>query len=187
MSGGQAFEDGGAKQQWGAFTDEEGRIRRDAFSAAAGGVNQRVWALINKGKVWRELLTQPTMRAVVGHVLGRCLSAIKLWRQHRQAGRHRHEPAYRPVVDAGADTSPTQPGAGRGRLTRELSNRVDEFPAMIAPPVVVNVMWMLNDFTEANGATRLAPRSHLYGRRPGRRAGQGSGPVSRRRAWPAAP
>lgn len=37
---------------------------------------------------------------------------------------------------------------------------------MIAPPVVVNVMWMLNDFTEANGATRLVPRSHLAGKRP---------------------
>ena len=53
-----------------------------------------------------------------------------------------------------------------GSLTRELSNRVDDHPAMIAPPVVVNVMWMLNDFTEEIGATRIVPRSHLYGRRP---------------------
>ena len=73
LTGGHAFEDGGAKQQWGAFTDEEGRVRREAFSAKAGGVNQRVWVLINKGRVWRELLTQPTVRAVVGHVLGRTI------------------------------------------------------------------------------------------------------------------
>ena len=53
-----------------------------------------------------------------------------------------------------------------GSLTRELSNRVDDHPAMIAPPVVLNVMWMLNDFTVENGATRIVPRSHLYGRRP---------------------
>ena len=67
---GHAFEDGGAKQQWGAFTDEQGNVRRDAFSAKAGGVNQRVWMLVNKGQVWRDLLKQPTMRAVVRHVLG---------------------------------------------------------------------------------------------------------------------
>ena len=43
---------------------------------------------------------------------------------------------------------------------------MDDVPAMIAPPVVLNVMWMLNDFSESNGATRLVPRSHLFGRRP---------------------
>ena len=37
---------------------------------------------------------------------------------------------------------------------------------MIAPAVVVNVMWMLVDFTAENGGTRLVPRSHLTGRHP---------------------
>ena len=36
LEGGHAFEDGGAKQQWGAFTDKDGNIRRDAFSAKSG-------------------------------------------------------------------------------------------------------------------------------------------------------
>ncbi len=37
------------------------------------------------------------------------------------------------------------------------------------PNVVVNTMWPLDDFTEANGATRLVPGSHTWepGRRPG--------------------
>ena len=30
-------------------------------------------------------------------------------------------------------------------------------------PVVANIAWMLDDFTEANGATRLVPASHLDG------------------------
>jgi len=36
------------------------------------------------------------------------------------------------------------------------------------PPVVVNTMWPLDEFTEANGATRLIPGSHRWepGRRP---------------------
>jgi ectoine hydroxylase-related dioxygenase (phytanoyl-CoA dioxygenase family) len=29
------------------------------------------------------------------------------------------------------------------------------------PPLVCNTMWAITDFTEANGATRLVPRSHL--------------------------
>jgi ectoine hydroxylase-related dioxygenase (phytanoyl-CoA dioxygenase family) len=38
------------------------------------------------------------------------------------------------------------------------------------PPVVVNTMWPLDDFVEANGATRLVPDSHLWppGRVPDR-------------------
>lgn len=35
-----------------------------------------------------------------------------------------------------------------------------------SPPVVCKVMYCLNDFTAANGATRLVPRSHLTGMQP---------------------
>ncbi len=33
-------------------------------------------------------------------------------------------------------------------------------------PLTVQVVWMLDDFTEENGATRIVPRSHLWGRAP---------------------
>jgi hypothetical protein len=33
-------------------------------------------------------------------------------------------------------------------------------------PVVCNVIYMVTDFTAANGATRLVPKSHLSGRQP---------------------
>jgi len=33
----------------------------------------------------------------------------------------------------------------------------------INPPLVANMMWMANDFTVANGATRIVPGSHLSG------------------------
>ena len=165
LSGGHAFEDGGAKQQWGAFTDDEGNVRRDAFSAKAGGVNQRVWVLVNKGKVFREMLSQPTVRGVVGHVLGADYLLSSFGANIAKPGgiaMNLHTDQWWMPEPIHRRPNPVPAGS----LTRELSNRVDDFPSMIAPPVVVNVMWMLNDFTEANGATRLVPRSHLYGRRP---------------------
>lgn len=165
LQAGFAFEDGGAKQQWGDFTDDEGRIKRDAFSAAAGGVNQRVWMLINKGKAFIDLLGHPDMRAIVGHVLGNDYLLSSYGANIAKPGgiaMDLHTDQWWMPEPIHRRPSPVPAGS----LTRELSNRADDHPAMIAPPVVVNVMWMLNDFTEANGATRLAPRSHLIGRRP---------------------
>ena len=34
----------------------------------------------------------------------------------------------------------------------------------ISPPVVFNVVWMLDTFMEENGAMRLVPGSHLFGK-----------------------
>ena len=165
LQSGYAFEDGGAKQQWGAFTDEEGKIKRDAFSANAGGVNQRLWMLVNKGQVFLDMLTQPDMRAVIGHVLGVDYLLSGYTANIAKPGgisMNLHTDQWWMPEPIHRKPSPVPAGS----LSRELSNREDDIPSMIAPPVVVNVMWMLNDFSEANGATRIVPRSHLFGRRP---------------------
>ena len=165
LQAGLAFEDGGAKQQWGAFTDEAGRLKREVFSAQAGGVNQRVWMLVNKGAIFRELLAHSAVRSVVGHVLGEDYLLSSYTANIAKPGgiaMNLHTDQWWMPEPIHRKPSPIPAGS----LTRELSNREDDYPAMIAPPVVVNVMWMLNDFTEANGGTRLVPRSHLIGRRP---------------------
>ena len=173
LQGGYAFEDGGAKQQWGAFTDEQGKIKRDAFSAEAGGVNQRIWMLINKGKVFRDLLSQPEIRAAAGHVLGEdyllsgCSANIA---KPGGIAMDLHTDQWWMPEPIHRKPSPLPAGS----ITREQSNREDDFPSMIAPAVVVNVMWMINDFTEENGATRIVPRSHLYGRRPDKERDKGT-------------
>ena len=162
---GLAFEDGGAKQQWGAFTDDDGKVRKDAFSAKAGGVNQRVWMLINKGQIFRDLMTISSVRNVVGHVLGDDYLLSSYGANIAKPGgiaMNLHTDQWWMPLPINRKPSPVPAGS----LTRELSNREDERPAMIAPPVVVNVMWMLNEFTEENGGTRIVPRSHLIGRRP---------------------
>jgi ectoine hydroxylase-related dioxygenase (phytanoyl-CoA dioxygenase family) len=41
-------------------------------------------------------------------------------------------------------------------------------PFTLRPPLMVQVIWMLQDFTETNGATLVAPRSQLRRARPNR-------------------
>jgi ectoine hydroxylase-related dioxygenase (phytanoyl-CoA dioxygenase family) len=39
-------------------------------------------------------------------------------------------------------------------------------PFSVRPPLMLQVIWMLQDFTENNGATLVAPRSQLLATRP---------------------
>ena len=48
---GLSFRDGGPQQR---LVDDFGNMRADAFSAANGGVNQRLWMLANKGECFRD-------------------------------------------------------------------------------------------------------------------------------------
>lgn len=173
MAQGAAFEDGGPKQQWGAFTDGKGRPRRQAYTAAAGGVNQRVWMLVNKGQVFREILFTACVRAVVDHVLGEDYLLSSYSANIAKPGgvaMNLHTDQWWMPHPVNRKPSPVPAGS----ITRERSNlEGEEAPAMIAPCVCVNVMWMLNDFSAQNGGTRFVPGSHLRGRPPTHRDGNG--------------
>ena len=163
---GTAFEDGGPTQNWGQFQDENGRIRSEAFTEAAGGVNQRVWMLVNKGKVFHPLLFHKEMRSVVDHVLGDeyILSSYS-------ANIAKPGGVSMPLhTDQWWMPQPTRRGRTPlpvGSMTRERFDvDGDGEPSMIAPCVVVNVLWMLNGFSVENGGTRVVPESHLRGVQP---------------------
>lgn len=97
-----------------------------------GGANQRVWNLPSKGRAFVELLRTPVVRTLARHVLGGdyCLS------------------------------SHTANIAGPGGEPMVLHSDQGYAPRSIDMALTVNIMWMLVDFTEANGATRLVPGSH---------------------------
>jgi ectoine hydroxylase-related dioxygenase (phytanoyl-CoA dioxygenase family) len=63
---------------------------------------------------------------------------------------------------------PGNPPARPAATRRGTGTSRDPSPAAgpIAPIACANVMWMVTDFTEENGATRLVPGSHLSGRQP---------------------
>ena len=71
---GLAFEDGGAKK--------------------SGGVNQRVWMLINKGKIFHGAVAPQGCPRTDRTRSRRALPVVVLYRQYRQAGRRGDESAH---------------------------------------------------------------------------------------------
>ena len=162
---GLAYKDGGPEQNWGDFRNQNGDLRPEAFSEAAGGLNQRLWMLVNKGQAFVDLLQHTQMREVIGGVLGEeYLLSSHIANIARPGG-----VAMRLHTDQWWMPPPTRPHRRHlpaGSVKRERFD-VDDAPGQaISPPVVVNVLWMLDHFSEENGGTRLVPGSHLLGRQP---------------------
>ena len=163
---GLAYEDGGANQNWGDFRNSDGTLRPEAFTAAAGGCNQRVWMLINKGRVFRDLVTHAQVRAVVDHVLGTDYLLSSFTANIAKPGGVAMD-LHTDQWWMPAPVYPDHRSLPIGSITRTHSNEPEtDDPPLIAPSVAVNVMWMLNDFSAENGGTHLVPGSHLSGRRP---------------------
>ena len=162
---GLAYKDGAPDQNWGDFRDEDGELRPAAFDPDAGGVNQRIWMLVNKGRLFVELLQHSQVREIVSNVLGK----EYLLSSHSANIARPGGVAMRLHTDQWWMPPPTRPD--RRCLPAGSINRtnfdVDKIHGtVISPPVVVNLVWMLDSFSEENGGTRLVPGSHLLGRQP---------------------
>jgi hypothetical protein len=131
-------------------TDVAGRLEvlNGLFAATPTGRNsfegfhtQRVYALYAKTRAFDDLAVHPLLLAALDHALG----------EHYQF------------------SAPVALQVGPGEKAQVLHRDEDVYPLPTPhPPVVVNSMWALCDFTADNGATRLIPGSHRWpdGRRP---------------------
>lgn len=143
------FRDGGATQ---AILDDFGQLKPDAFSTANGGINQRLWLLVDE---------------LVGHILGsRFLLSTHSANIAKPGG-------GRMGLHTDQWWMPQPVSAGNDYVRPSEISRVPSASAIapdpglgICPPVVANTMWMLSDFTEENGATEVVPGSHLSGAQP---------------------
>jgi ectoine hydroxylase-related dioxygenase (phytanoyl-CoA dioxygenase family) len=158
---GVSFHDSGPSHD---VLDPKGYFRHKAFSSEHGGVNQRVFMLINKGACFRDLVIHARIDKLVGHVLGKDFILSTLTANIARIG----------GVRMGLHTDqwwmpqPVRPGSDYIRPSMITRHPAASFVSPdtslgIAPPVVVTALWMLSDFTSGNGATEVVPGSHLSG------------------------
>jgi len=106
-----------------------------------GFATQRIYALFTKTRVFDGPATHPLVLGVLDKVLG----SYQL-------------------------SAPQAIQIGPGESAQDLHRDDGVYPvARPRPELVVNTMWALDDFTEANGATHVVPGSHRWtgDRRPG--------------------
>ena len=101
--------------------------------------NQRVWNVLSRDPVFEDLAEHPTALAPVRGMLG--------W----------------PALLGNISANITGPGGGEMVLHADQIFVPEPWPA---EPQGFNVGWCLDDFTEANGATRYVPGSHRLHRAP---------------------
>ena len=179
---GVAYMDGTPGKNWGAFADADGTVQHDRFTVAAGGVSQRLFMLLNKGGIFRDIVLMEHALELAGHVLGShyqlsCSTANIIGKGAAPMELHTDAWWMPPPVPKGRFGLPV------GSITRAEAGEVRDGAAMIAPPAALNSMWLLVDFHDENGATRVVPGSHLSGRQPktgpvprgGRGADRGAG------------
>ncbi len=129
-------------------TDEGNELRRlsvalasDERASGQGAMYldncaQRVWNLVNKGEAFERAIQHPRILAAMEYLLGEdcTLSSFTV--------------------------NIINPGAPNGELHIDYPLRLmpDPRPSF---PLVANSVWLLDDFTLENGATRCIPGSHL--------------------------
>ncbi len=119
-----------------------------ATEKAAGGEHvyfdgraQRVWNLVNKGRIYEEMIQLPQVLALQEHLLGD------------------------DCVLSSFTVNLIGPGATAGGLHVDFP--IGRYPQPSSPfAFCANTIYVLDDFTPENGATRVVPGSYKRGRSP---------------------
>jgi ectoine hydroxylase-related dioxygenase (phytanoyl-CoA dioxygenase family) len=112
--------------------------RAEGWAATYDTASQGVLNLLNKGEVFAELAECAPVVDLIGHILG-----------------------VEPLL-----SSLTANIVGPGTKAQFLHGDQAIMPAPWPYATVANVAWILDDFTQDNGATVVVPGSHLHGEGP---------------------
>jgi ectoine hydroxylase-related dioxygenase (phytanoyl-CoA dioxygenase family) len=132
---------------------------------------QLVRFLLNKGKVFHGLLLHEGLHAILKNVLGDAylLSSYHAHFAHPGGTTAFHTDQFwmPPPTNKHAQTLVKPRSITRqGNRGHHVGDDAIVHAKTFAPAVVCNAMWMIDDFTEDNGATIVVPGSHLSGRQP---------------------
>ena len=132
---------------------------------------QLVMFLLNKGQVFRDILSKTAVHEIVESVLGEAylLSAYHAHIAHPGGERNFHtDQFWMPPPTTMEKTTLIRPGSitRAGNRGHHVGGEALMHAPTISPAVVCNAMWMLDEFTNDNGATIVVPGSHLSGRQP---------------------
>ena len=142
------------------------RVRRDGFTIVENAIEP---ALIDQlsdalSRLERDLNARPAMNGFEGHRTVRIYNLLARGEVFAQIPAHASVlPIVEGVLDSGCLISSLSSIAiDPGEVAQPI--HADDMVIPLDKPhrsIVCNSMWALTDFTEANGATRLVPGSHL--------------------------
>jgi ectoine hydroxylase-related dioxygenase (phytanoyl-CoA dioxygenase family) len=116
----------------------DGKHNKDIDLANKSG-EKVVFNLHNKSLKWMQLFENQTVISLLDNIL-------------KEGSYGNREPYYLNNISA---RSPKKGFPGQ-------QLHIDSNLPGINYPIIVNVLWLINDFTEANGATRIVPGSHKW-------------------------
>jgi len=142
------------------------KIKRDGFTIVENAIEPAlIEALAHAlARLERELGAQPAMNGFEGHHTVRIYNLLAYGAPFDQVPIHENVlPLIEGVLGEGCLVSSLSSIAIDPGETEQPIHADDMVIPLEKPhaPIVCNSMWALTDFTEANGATRLAPGTHL--------------------------
>jgi ectoine hydroxylase-related dioxygenase (phytanoyl-CoA dioxygenase family) len=142
------------------------RVKRDGYTIVENAIEPGLIDQLNAAltRLERELDAKPAMNGFEGHKTVRIYNLLAYGDPFDQIPIHANVlPVIEGVLDSGCLISSLSSIAIDPGETAQPIHADDMVIPLAKPhiPIVCNSMWALTDFTDANGATRLVPKSHL--------------------------
>ena len=155
-----AYEDGSKTKKWGEFDKNKNNT----------GINQRVWMLPNKGKVFLEILELHNYVDCIKQVVGNEYLISSFGANIAKPGGiamdlHTDQWWLPDPVRRNEDFLPSG-SIDRKKFNIKVNKDISNNNELISRPAASNVLIMLNGMTRENGGTLIVPGSHLFGRHP---------------------